>query len=191
VDVYIEQAAREDIQEQAYLMNATHIMLDVAKGEQEADISKHWRTRNGTADEHTSFTIAYNLAMAANMAGAESVDYSLVWNMSHGSAEGTTTGTFVDWVHSICADTAASGGDTSKEAYAAYLKEYVDACPAVADEHLPDFFALIDAEDYTTMPADMMFNAEWWGHAAMTYGEFVAAGGVYEIPAFDPSLTAD
>ncbi len=198
VDVYIEQAAREDIQEQAYLMNATHIMLDVAKGEQEADISKHWRTRNGTADEHTSFTIAYNLAMAANMAGAESVDYSLVWNMGHGSDEGTTTGTFVDWVHSICADEAvpasaeaAVGGDTSKEAYAAYLKEYVDACPAVADEHLPDFYALIDAEDYTTMPADMMFNADWWGYAAMTYDEFVAAGGVYEIPAFDPSLTAD
>lgn len=84
-----------------------------------------------------------------------------------------------------------AGGDTSKEAYAAYLKEYVDACPAVADEHLPDFYALIDAEDYTTMPADMMFNAEWWGFAAMTYDEFVAAGGVYEIPAFDPGLTAD
>ena len=272
VDVYIEQAAREDIQEQAYLMNATHIMLDVANGEQEADISKHWRTRNGTKDEHTSFTIAYNLAMAANMAGAESVDYSLVWNMGHGSDEGTTTGTFVDWVHEICAETVAaetgigvdeayldyiyefllaelqvngnmtmeqieteympliaardyttvpaellwngmlvngvaltfeefaaqydaagtaSAGDTSKAAYAAYLKEYVDACPAVADDHLPDFYALIDAEDYTTMPADMMFNAEWWGYAAMTYDEFVAAGGIYEIPAFDPSLTAD
>jgi len=84
-----------------------------------------------------------------------------------------------------------AGGDTSKAAYAAYLKEFVDAVPAVADEHLPDFYALIDAEDYTTMPADMMFNPTWWGYAAMTYDEFVAAGGVYEIPAFDPGLTAD
>jgi len=108
VDVYIQQAAREDIQEQAYLMNATHIMLAVANGEEEADISRHWRTRNGTADEHTSFTIAYNLAMSAKMAGAESVDYSLVWNMGHGSDEGTTTGTFVDWVHDICGETPAS-----------------------------------------------------------------------------------
>ena len=118
VDVYIQQAAREDIQEQAYLMNATQIMLDVAAGEQEADISKHWRTRNGTADEHTSFTIAYNLAMAAGMAGAESVDYALVWNMAHGSDEGTTTGTFVDWVHDICGEetvTGAASGEPSGE----------------------------------------------------------------------------
>ncbi len=115
VDVYIQQAAREDIQEQAYLMNATHIMLAVAKGEEEADIARHWRTRNGTKDEHTSFTIAYNLAMSANMAGAESVDYALVWNMGHGSDEGTSTGTFADWVHSICAETAAPSGEASRD----------------------------------------------------------------------------
>jgi len=87
-------------------MNATAIMLDIAKGEQEADCADHWRTRNGTADEHTSFSIAYNLAMAAGMAGAESVDYALVWAMPHGSDEGTSTGTFAQWVHSIC------GGNT-------------------------------------------------------------------------------
>ncbi len=102
VDSYIELANREDIKKQAYLMNATAIMLDTAAGKQDADFADHWRTRNGTADEHTSFTIAYNLAMSALMAGAESVDYSLVWAMGHGDAEGTSTGTFVDWVHSIC-----------------------------------------------------------------------------------------
>ncbi|MCD7769188.1 MAG: hypothetical protein LUH36_03600 [Oscillospiraceae bacterium] len=85
----------------------------------------------------------------------------------------------------------AAGGDTSEEAYHAYLKEYVAAVPAVSDEQYLEFEALIDASDYTTMPADMMFDATWWGYAAMTYDEFVEAGGVYEIPAFDPSLTAD
>lgn len=40
--------------------------------------------------------------MSALMAGAESVDYSLVWAMNHGDDEGTSTGTFIDWVHSIC-----------------------------------------------------------------------------------------
>jgi hypothetical protein len=85
----------------------------------------------------------------------------------------------------------AAGGDTSEEAYHAYLKEYVSAVPAVSDENYEEFAALIDASDYTTMPADMLFNAQWWGYAAMTYDEFVAANGVYEIPAFDPSLTAD
>jgi hypothetical protein len=85
----------------------------------------------------------------------------------------------------------AAGGDTSEEAYHAYLKEYVAAVPAVSEENYEEFAALIDASDYTTMPADMLFNAQWWGYAAMTYDEFVAANGVYEIPAFDPSLTAD
>jgi hypothetical protein len=86
---------------------------------------------------------------------------------------------------------AAAGGDTSEEAYHAYLKEYVAAVPAVSDDQFAEFAALIDASDYTTMPADMLFNATWWGYAAMTYDEFVAANGVYEIPAFDPGLTAD
>ncbi len=85
----------------------------------------------------------------------------------------------------------SASGDTSEDAYHAYLKEYVDAVPAVSDEQYLEFAALIDASDYTTMPADMLFNAQWWGYAAMTYDEFVAAGGVYEIPAFDPNLTAD
>jgi hypothetical protein len=86
---------------------------------------------------------------------------------------------------------AAAGGDTSEDAYHAYLKEYVAAVPAVSDDQFAEFAALIDASDYTTMPADMLFNATWWGYAAMTYDEFVAANGVYEIPAFDPGLTAD
>lgn len=109
VDTYIEQANRPDIQEQAYLMNATHIMLAVADGVEEADIARHWRTRNGTADEHTSFSVAYNLCLSALAAGAEDVDYSLVWRMGHGADEGTSTGTFVDWVNTICAAPAASG----------------------------------------------------------------------------------
>jgi hypothetical protein len=86
---------------------------------------------------------------------------------------------------------APAGGDTSEEAYHAYLKEYVAAVPAVSDDQYVEFAALIDASDYTTMPADMLFSPEWWGYAAMTYDEFVAANGVYEIPAFDLSLTAD
>ena len=92
---------------------------------------------------------------------------------------------------SAAEEAPAEAGDTSEEAYHAYLKEYVQAVPAVSDEQFEEFAALIDASDYTTMPADMMFDATWWGYAAMTYDEFVAAGGVYEIPAFDPNLAAD
>ncbi len=126
VDAYIQQGNREDIAAQTYLMNATAIMLSTAAGGEDADFADHWRTRNGTADEHTSFTVAYDLAMSALMAGAESVDYSLVWAMGHGDAEGTSTGTFVDWVHGICGGAAdadepeadaAEEGNTSASSY--------------------------------------------------------------------------
>jgi len=90
----------QDLKDQTYLMNATHILLGNAAGAEKSDFSKFWRTRNGTADEHTSFTIAYNLAMAAKMAGAE-VDYSLVWAAPHGDVDGDGTGSFVEWIHEI------------------------------------------------------------------------------------------
>lgn len=104
IDLYNQNALTGEeaqaISEQTYLMNGTQILLNIAKGTENADVAKYWRTRNGTADEHTSFTIAYNLCVAAQMAGAQT-DYSLVWGMKHGSNEGTTTGTFVDWIQQM------------------------------------------------------------------------------------------
>ena len=98
---YITEANDPYVVNQVYLMNSTQILLDCAAGEQEADFAAHWRIRSGTADEHASFSVGYNLAMAAEMAGADA-DYSLVWGMVHGDGEGTTTGTFIDWVKEIC-----------------------------------------------------------------------------------------
>ena len=112
VDNYIAEAKREDIQEQTYMVNATQLMLDVASGKLQGDPAPHWRTRNGTSDEHTSFSVAYNLAMSALAAGAD-VDYSLVWKMGHGSDEGESTGTFVQWVHDICSAAPAASGEPS------------------------------------------------------------------------------
>ncbi|MCD8022864.1 MAG: hypothetical protein LUF30_07815, partial [Lachnospiraceae bacterium] len=104
-DAYIESVLSGDeadyIANQVYLMNATQILLEDAAGTQDSTIARYWRTRNGTADEHTSFSIAYNIVNAAQMAGAEA-DYSLVWAMTHGSNEGSTTGTFIEWVEAIC-----------------------------------------------------------------------------------------
>ena len=107
IDLYIQNALTGDeaseIADQTYLVNATQIMLHVAAGTQDADIAKFWRTRNGTADQHTSFSVAYDICLAAQMAGSKA-DYALVWDMGHGSNEGTTTGTFVDWINEICAE---------------------------------------------------------------------------------------
>ncbi len=102
VDGYIIESQRKDIQAETYLMNGTTIMLNDAAGKEHSDIAQYWRTRNGTADQHTSFTVAYNLAMSARMAGAKGVDYSLVWAAGHGNVEGAGTDTFIDWVKSIC-----------------------------------------------------------------------------------------
>ena len=99
---YHELLSRKDIQRQTHLMNATHILLGKVRGMECPDIAKHWRTRNGTADEHISFTAAYNLCLAANMAGAESVDYAMVWAAPHGDVDGDGTGSFIAWVHKIC-----------------------------------------------------------------------------------------
>ena len=46
------------------------------------------------------FGIGYNIMLAALSKGS-TIDYSLVWDMPHGSNEGTSTGTFIDWVNSI------------------------------------------------------------------------------------------
>ena len=101
VDAYIAESGREDLAGQTRLMNATHILLDAAAGKVDTTPARHWRTRNGTADEHTAYTVAFNLCMAAKKAGCE-VDYALIWNAGHGEVDGDGTGTFVDWVHQIC-----------------------------------------------------------------------------------------
>ena len=105
VDGYIEEALTGEgakaVAEQANLLNATEIMLG-ADGLTAVDPAQHWRVRSGTADQHTSFSIGYNICLAAQMLGLDA-DYHLVWNMGHGSNEGTSTGTFIDWINAICA----------------------------------------------------------------------------------------
>ena len=85
---------------------------------------------------------------------------------------------------------AEAAGDTSEEAYHEYLKACVAANPAVA-ANVDEFYALIDVSDYTTFPMDMLFVDTYFGYAAATYDEFVAAGGNVEVPPYDASLTAD
>jgi hypothetical protein len=105
VDSYIEEALTgqraEAIARQANLLNATEILLGY-DGLSAVDPALYWRDRSGTADQHTSFSVGYNILLAARMFGAD-VDYHLVWNMGHGSEEGSSTGTFIDWINTICA----------------------------------------------------------------------------------------
>ena len=106
VDSYISDALTGENADyyarQANLLNATEIMLG-ADGYTAVDPAKYWRIRSGTADQHTSFSIGYNIALAARSLGMDA-NYHLVWNMGHGSDEGSSTGTFVDWINEICAE---------------------------------------------------------------------------------------
>lgn len=86
---------------------------------------------------------------------------------------------------------AATDGYTADEAgYKAYLKDWVAANPAV-QANIDEFNAAIEAGSYADFPLEMCFTDQWFGFAALTLDEFVAAGGAAEIPAFDPTLTAD
>ena len=105
VDSYIDEALTGEnaafIAEQVNLLNATEILLGY-DGLSAVDPAEHWRVRSGTADQHTSFSIGFDICLAAQMFGLDT-DYHLVWNMGHGSNEGESTGTFIDWVQEICA----------------------------------------------------------------------------------------
>ena len=108
IDAFIEDTITGDeaefLQYQTYLMDAMEIMQNAADGNQETTIAPHWRIRSGTSDQHTSFTIGYNTALAVMENGID-CDYHLVWAMIHGGEkEGTSTGTFIDWAHEILAE---------------------------------------------------------------------------------------
>ena len=105
VQNYISEALTgknaDTVAEQANLLNATEIMFGT-DGHHAVSPAEYWRIRSGTADQHTSFSIGFNIGLAALSMG-KNVDYSLVWNMGHGSNEGTYTGTFINWINTICA----------------------------------------------------------------------------------------
>ena len=76
----------------------------------------------------------------------------------------------------------AAEGDVSEDAYKAYLKAFVATCEDIQTSgNAAEFEAAIDAGSYAEFPVEMLFDATWFGEAAMTFEEFVAAGGVYEI----------
>ncbi|MGM9615746.1 MAG: hypothetical protein ACI3W7_09520 [Oscillospiraceae bacterium] len=99
--------------------------------------------------------------------------------------------TFEEFAAQYVPAAPAAGGYTADEAgYKAYLKDWVAANPAV-QANIDEFNAAIDAGAYADFPLEMCFTDQWFGFAALSLDEFIAAGGVAEIPAFDPNLTAD
>lgn len=125
--------------------------------------------------------------LRADLAAAETPDAECIQNFTgSGLVDQAPSGiefpmTYDAWY----AENGASGeasGDTSEAAYQAYLIEFVGSCEDIQTSGAaPEFIALIEAGDYVSFPVEMLFNEQWFGEAAMTLDEFVAAGGVYEI----------
>lgn len=76
----------------------------------------------------------------------------------------------------------SGSGDTSMDAYKSYLKAYMDCVPEM-DGHEEELYGLIDQEIFAVAPVAMAFE-DWFQENAMSYEEFVAANGVYELTLF-------
>ena len=80
-------------------------------------------------------------------------------------------------------NTAHGTATADMAGYQAYLHAWLEAefaANSSMDETMKgEFEALIDAADFETFPADMLFNGMLTTGSAMTYDAFVAAGGVY------------
>ena len=100
-------------------------------------------------------------------------------------------GAMADMQSGAPASEEPAAAEVTEADYQAYLKAYVDACPAVSDDQYLEFAALIDAGDYVSFPVEMCFTDAYWGFTAATLDEYIAAGGNIELPAFDAGLTAD
>lgn len=125
--------------------------------------------------------------LRADLAAAETPDAECIQNFTgSGMVDQAPSGvqfpmTYDAWY----AENGASGeasGDTSEAAYQAYLIEFVASCEDIQTSgSAGEYIALIETGDYVSFPVEMLFNPQWFGEAAMTLDEFVAAGGVYEI----------
>ena len=87
-------------------------------------------------------------------------------------------------------EASGEGYSADEAGYKAYLKDWVAANPAV-QANIAEFNAAIEAGAYNEFPMEMCFTDQWFGFAALTLDQFIAAGGVAEIPAFDPNLAPD
>ena len=75
----------------------------------------------------------------------------------------------------------SGAGDTSMDAFKTYLKAYMDCVPEM-EGHEEELYGLIDQEIWQA-PVAMAWE-NWFEENAMTYDEFVAAGGVYSLHPF-------
>jgi hypothetical protein len=129
----------------------------------------YFRIRVGTKDEHTSFTVALNLALALETHTRSTVDYAMIWNQGHGNAD--YEGDLLAWIERICkteakytskqiekilnlANSSDHGWEYNKGQDYYILKPVV----AVANPELPDYEGISIAVPGAYMNADFTIN---------------------------------
>ena len=73
----------------------------------------------------------------------------------------------------------SGSGDVSLDAYKTYLKAYMDCVPEM-DGHEDELYGLIDDGVFSDPPVVMAFE-NWFQENAMSFDDFVAADGVYNL----------
>ena len=79
----------------------------------------------------------------------------------------------------------AAAGKSVEEAYVEYIHEFllnelpINTGGMTIEIIENEFMPLIEAGNYNDFPADMLYSGMLDSGVAMTYDEFVAAGGVY------------
>jgi hypothetical protein len=99
-------AIDKDLAKRVALLNP---MNYIGKANETCDAAPFFRIRVGTQDEHTSFTVAMNLALALETYTDATVDYHMIWNEGHGSAD--YEGDLTAWIERICKTEATYTGE--------------------------------------------------------------------------------
>ena len=119
----------------------------------------------------------YDMVMS-ELDAAKEEDYT---GMEDGTVFGVLAFSYEAIAYEDFAPAPAAGG-TDEAAYQAYLCAFVDSCEDIQTSGAgQEFKDAINAGNYVDFPVEMLFDAQWFGEAAMTYDEFVAAGGAYDI----------
>ena len=100
-----------------------------------------------------------------------------------GDLDSGTALTFEEFAAQYVPAAAPAAADTSEDAYLAYMRQFLEAEQLVnenlLDEHIEEILECVRTGNTGAFPGDTPFNGNLVSGVAMTYDQFVAAGGIY------------
>lgn len=169
---------------QAYLIEkAGPNAPDLAEFEGQVNALTKWEDIDQTVSPWDQMFTTIGLSTWEEFAAGNVKEPAVMGSMggASGEASGEPSG------EAPAAGASANGAHGTASADEAGYKEYLHAWldyeksvnSTMTDDMKAEFIALIDAGNFTDFPADMLFNGMLESGSAMTFDQFVAAGGVY------------